>query len=228
MGLALGSNDTEFIDFLSRCLEWSPLNRMTPDEALKHPWLASYANYYTQNHGTLRSSSSSSISNGHNHHSFNHGSSTKASFLNGSANNNKIMTSSLTTSGASDNRRTTWNGSQRSLVQSLTVKEMETEPSHIYKVYKVSKTQSGTAINNENASKVANTASRHVGGGGHPLTTSATMTVVNGQNHLLTSTGPTRAIPIIKPVLNSSSSSSGHHSSGLTRASSDDSGNSLS
>uniref|UniRef100_A0A1I8A9R5 Dual specificity tyrosine-phosphorylation-regulated kinase mbk-2 n=2 Tax=Steinernema glaseri TaxID=37863 RepID=A0A1I8A9R5_9BILA len=31
--------DELFIDFLKRCLDWDPDNRMTPEQALKHPWL---------------------------------------------------------------------------------------------------------------------------------------------------------------------------------------------
>ncbi|XP_053694501.1 dual specificity tyrosine-phosphorylation-regulated kinase 2 isoform X2 [Sabethes cyaneus] len=36
---ALRCNDTVFIDFVSRCLEWDPKKRMTPDEATRHEWL---------------------------------------------------------------------------------------------------------------------------------------------------------------------------------------------
>jgi dual specificity tyrosine-phosphorylation-regulated kinase 2/3/4 len=32
-------NDTNFLDFLNRCFEWNPVKRMTPLEALKHPWV---------------------------------------------------------------------------------------------------------------------------------------------------------------------------------------------
>ncbi|XP_061408654.1 dual specificity tyrosine-phosphorylation-regulated kinase 4-like [Lethenteron reissneri] len=39
ISVALGSQDTEFNDFISRCLEWDPTLRMTPVEALVHPWL---------------------------------------------------------------------------------------------------------------------------------------------------------------------------------------------
>lgn len=34
-----GENRNEFVDFLSRCLEWDPENRMTPREAIRHPWI---------------------------------------------------------------------------------------------------------------------------------------------------------------------------------------------
>ncbi|VDO45943.1 unnamed protein product [Onchocerca flexuosa] len=31
--------DDLFIDFLRRCLDWDPDTRLTPQQALKHPWL---------------------------------------------------------------------------------------------------------------------------------------------------------------------------------------------
>lgn len=37
----LGCKDREFVDFLRRCLEWEPRERMTPEEALVHPWILS-------------------------------------------------------------------------------------------------------------------------------------------------------------------------------------------
>ncbi|XP_065094447.1 dual specificity tyrosine-phosphorylation-regulated kinase 2 isoform X2 [Ochlerotatus camptorhynchus] len=36
---ALRCNDTTFIDFVSKCLEWDPKKRMTPEEAARHEWL---------------------------------------------------------------------------------------------------------------------------------------------------------------------------------------------
>ncbi|CAO1363011.1 unnamed protein product [Diamesa tonsa] len=38
---ALRCNDTLFIDFVSKCLEWDPKKRMTPEEAVHHEWLQS-------------------------------------------------------------------------------------------------------------------------------------------------------------------------------------------
>ena len=32
-------DETLFVDFISRCLDWDPDTRMTPDEALRHGWL---------------------------------------------------------------------------------------------------------------------------------------------------------------------------------------------
>lgn len=34
-----GCDDVHFIDFVRRCLEWDPKYRMTPNQALRHPWL---------------------------------------------------------------------------------------------------------------------------------------------------------------------------------------------
>ena len=34
-----GCDDPLFLDFLQRCLEWDPAIRLTPPQALRHPWL---------------------------------------------------------------------------------------------------------------------------------------------------------------------------------------------
>ncbi|XP_031715062.1 dual specificity tyrosine-phosphorylation-regulated kinase 2 [Anarrhichthys ocellatus] len=34
-----GGDDSLFLDFLKQCLEWDPTLRMTPSQALRHPWL---------------------------------------------------------------------------------------------------------------------------------------------------------------------------------------------
>uniref|UniRef100_A0AAQ4QWE0 dual-specificity kinase n=1 Tax=Gasterosteus aculeatus aculeatus TaxID=481459 RepID=A0AAQ4QWE0_GASAC len=34
-----GADDPLFLDFLKQCLEWDPALRMTPSQALRHPWL---------------------------------------------------------------------------------------------------------------------------------------------------------------------------------------------
>lgn len=41
---ALRCNDALFNDFISRCLEWDPKKRMTPDEAVCHEWLQPSSN----------------------------------------------------------------------------------------------------------------------------------------------------------------------------------------
>ncbi|CAG2163530.1 unnamed protein product [Oppiella nova] len=56
LGQALNCNDNDFVDFLSRCLEWNPMHRMTPDEACKHVWLAGHYNHITainNNHNNI-------------------------------------------------------------------------------------------------------------------------------------------------------------------------------
>ena len=35
----LECNDAQFVSFVERCLDWNPETRMTPDEALRHPWI---------------------------------------------------------------------------------------------------------------------------------------------------------------------------------------------
>ena len=35
----LKTNDEKFLDFVNCCLDWDPVNRMTPLEALQHPWI---------------------------------------------------------------------------------------------------------------------------------------------------------------------------------------------
>uniref|UniRef100_A0A7M5VBA8 dual-specificity kinase n=1 Tax=Clytia hemisphaerica TaxID=252671 RepID=A0A7M5VBA8_9CNID len=39
LGQVLKTNDPLFLDFIRRCLEWDPVKRMTPDEAIQHPWI---------------------------------------------------------------------------------------------------------------------------------------------------------------------------------------------
>lgn len=35
----IGCTDDNFIDFIKKCLVWEPSERMTPREALLHPWI---------------------------------------------------------------------------------------------------------------------------------------------------------------------------------------------
>ncbi|KAK3853811.1 hypothetical protein Pcinc_039661, partial [Petrolisthes cinctipes] len=53
----LKCSDQNFVHFISRCLEWDPSARMTPDEALQHEWLRSSSLANT-------SSSSSAVGSG--------------------------------------------------------------------------------------------------------------------------------------------------------------------
>lgn len=35
----LRCNDSNFIDFVKKCLVWDPSKRLTPHDALLHPWI---------------------------------------------------------------------------------------------------------------------------------------------------------------------------------------------
>jgi dual specificity tyrosine-phosphorylation-regulated kinase 2/3/4 len=39
LDFVIGNEDPDFNDLISRCLEWNPEKRITPDEALKHVWV---------------------------------------------------------------------------------------------------------------------------------------------------------------------------------------------
>lgn len=39
--IATGTNNAPFIDFLTKCLKWDPTNRIRPQQALEHEWIAS-------------------------------------------------------------------------------------------------------------------------------------------------------------------------------------------
>ena len=39
LALVIGDEDPDFTDFVDRCLQWNPTQRLTPDEALKHIWI---------------------------------------------------------------------------------------------------------------------------------------------------------------------------------------------
>ncbi|XP_019867480.1 dual specificity tyrosine-phosphorylation-regulated kinase 4 isoform X2 [Aethina tumida] len=67
LSIALRCNDQLFIDFISRCLEWNPKRRLSPDEALRHPWILSGSTHSSQK-GELRHSHSE-VSVGHESHS---------------------------------------------------------------------------------------------------------------------------------------------------------------
>ncbi|XP_076249230.1 uncharacterized protein LOC143188708 [Calliopsis andreniformis] len=55
--IALCCSDTLFVDFVSRCLEWDPNKRLTPDEARRHEWLnPSYPSHVSSSSSTMASS----------------------------------------------------------------------------------------------------------------------------------------------------------------------------
>jgi dual specificity tyrosine-phosphorylation-regulated kinase 2/3/4 len=39
LDFVIGDEDPDFNNLISRCLEWNPEKRITPDEALKHVWV---------------------------------------------------------------------------------------------------------------------------------------------------------------------------------------------
>lgn len=73
----LRCNDSLFVNFIYRCLEWNPKKRMTPDEALKHSWMYNFSPSQNKSNDLRHSHSEASV--GHqglstsNHTSNNHG-----------------------------------------------------------------------------------------------------------------------------------------------------------
>ncbi|XP_066502563.1 dual specificity tyrosine-phosphorylation-regulated kinase 4-like isoform X1 [Hoplias malabaricus] len=39
LAAVLNTDDPAFVDFIKRCLMWDPMMRLTPEEALRHPWI---------------------------------------------------------------------------------------------------------------------------------------------------------------------------------------------
>ena len=39
LDLVMGDEDPDYLDFVSKCLEWDPEKRMDPDDALRHVWI---------------------------------------------------------------------------------------------------------------------------------------------------------------------------------------------
>ena len=37
--LLMGDEEDDYLDFVTKCLDWNPETRMTPDEALRHVWI---------------------------------------------------------------------------------------------------------------------------------------------------------------------------------------------
>ncbi|XP_065581916.1 uncharacterized protein LOC136041241 isoform X2 [Artemia franciscana] len=57
LSFVLKGADANFVSFISKCLEWDPNKRMTPDEAGKHDWLSSISPAISSNSSTSTSSS---------------------------------------------------------------------------------------------------------------------------------------------------------------------------
>ncbi|XP_015588139.1 probable serine/threonine-protein kinase dyrk2 [Cephus cinctus] len=62
LAIALRCNDTLFVDFVSRCLEWDAKKRMTPDEAMRHEWLNSSSSHISSSSAMTSSVVSSVVS----------------------------------------------------------------------------------------------------------------------------------------------------------------------
>lgn len=65
LAMVLRCNDPLFIDYICKCLDWNPKKRMTPDEAVRHPWVLAGT---SQKSGDLRHSHSE-INVAHDSHS---------------------------------------------------------------------------------------------------------------------------------------------------------------
>lgn len=68
LAIALRCNDTLFLNFISKCLEWNPRKRMTPEEALRHEWILQSNSSQKSGSNDLRHSQSEA-SVGHDSHS---------------------------------------------------------------------------------------------------------------------------------------------------------------
>ncbi|XP_076748559.1 uncharacterized protein LOC143422070 isoform X2 [Xylocopa sonorina] len=63
LAMALRCTDTLFVNFVSRCLEWDPKKRMTPDEAMRHEWLNSSTSHVSSSTSTITASTVNANSN---------------------------------------------------------------------------------------------------------------------------------------------------------------------
>ncbi|KAL2742458.1 dual specificity tyrosine-phosphorylation-regulated kinase mbk-2-like isoform X2 [Vespula maculifrons] len=68
LAMVLRCTDTHFVDFVSRCLEWDPKKRMTPDEAVRHEWLlsSSFSHASSSSSSSTMTSSTVNANNGNN------------------------------------------------------------------------------------------------------------------------------------------------------------------
>ncbi|CAL1271628.1 unnamed protein product [Larinioides sclopetarius] len=61
LSIALNTDDQDFIDFIARCLDWNSSLRMSPDEALQHPWLLACASQRISSQSSFRDIESESV-----------------------------------------------------------------------------------------------------------------------------------------------------------------------
>jgi dual specificity tyrosine-phosphorylation-regulated kinase 2/3/4 len=54
---SLNCGDEVFVDFLARCMRWSPDARMTPEDALKHPFIDDVVPKVTERRGSIQGKS---------------------------------------------------------------------------------------------------------------------------------------------------------------------------
>ena len=143
LSMALRCSDMLFVNFVSRCLEWDPKKRMTPDEAMRHEWLTSSSSSHV-------SSSSSAIA---------------SSTVNASAN---TTTTSVETSRESAHLPQTVSVTVSAPRQRATT--MEDPPYTMYRLYKgrkyVQKVSTGTDVTDNGGglmvkSKLNGSASSH-------------------------------------------------------------------
>ncbi|XP_014486734.1 PREDICTED: probable serine/threonine-protein kinase dyrk2 [Dinoponera quadriceps] len=63
LSIALRCSDVLFVNFVSRCLEWDPKKRMTPDEAMRHEWLNSSSSHVSSSSSAIASSTVNASAN---------------------------------------------------------------------------------------------------------------------------------------------------------------------
>ncbi|XP_032685350.1 uncharacterized protein LOC116850797 isoform X2 [Odontomachus brunneus] len=63
LSIALRCSDMLFVNFVSRCLEWDPKKRMTPDEAMRHEWLNSSSSHVSSSSSAIASSTVNASAN---------------------------------------------------------------------------------------------------------------------------------------------------------------------
>ncbi|KAK2583988.1 hypothetical protein KPH14_006448 [Odynerus spinipes] len=102
LAMVLRCTDTHFVDFVSRCLEWDPKKRMTPEEAVRHEWLSS-----SFSHASSSSSSSTMTSSTVNANNANNGNnSNTTTTVVETSQSSHAQTVSVTVSNAAQQRAT--------------------------------------------------------------------------------------------------------------------------